>query len=62
MEDASIFIDELLLCSLRFLSFIIRSPSQDSIANAGGALVVASLQLATGIRPVGRKAHNASPA
>jgi hypothetical protein len=40
-------------CSLRFLSFI---RSQDSIAN--GALVIARLQLATGIRPVGRKAHN----
>ncbi len=45
-------------CSLRFLSFI-RSGSQDSIAN--GALVIARLQLATGIRPVGRKAHNAGP-
>ncbi len=36
-------------CSLRFLSFI---RSQDSIAN--GALVIARLQLATRIRPVGR--------
>jgi hypothetical protein len=42
-------------CSLRFLSF-----TQDSIAN--GALVIARLQLATGIRPVGRKAHNAAAA
>ncbi len=57
MEDASIFIAELLLCSLRFLSFI---RSQDSIAN--GALVIARLQLATGIRLVGRKAHNGRPA
>jgi hypothetical protein len=40
-------------CSLRFLSFI---RSQDSIAN--GALVIARLQLANGIRPVGRTAHN----
>jgi hypothetical protein len=47
---------ELLLRSLRFLSFI---RSQDSIAN--GALVIARLQLAIGIRPVGRKAHNAGP-
>jgi hypothetical protein len=57
MEDASIFIAELrdfFSCSLRFLSFI---RSQDSIAN--GALVIARLQLATGIRSVaGRKAHN----
>jgi hypothetical protein len=43
-------------CSLRFLSFI---RSQDPIAN--GALVIARLQLATGIRPVGRKAHNEFP-
>jgi hypothetical protein len=59
MEDASIFIAELLLRSLRFkfLSFI---RSQDSIAN--GALVLARLQLAIGIRPVGRKAHNGRPA
>ncbi len=69
-RDASIFrviAAELLLsgCSLRFLSFkfIRRRPaageSQDSIAN-GAALVIARLQLATGIpgRPVGRKAHN----
>ena len=35
--------------SLRVLSFI---SSQDSIAN--GALVIARLQLVTGIRPVGR--------
>jgi hypothetical protein len=40
-------------CSLLLLSFI---RSQDSIAN--GALVIARLQLTTGIRPVGRKAHN----
>ncbi len=39
--------------SLRFLRFI---RSQDSIAY--GALGIACLQLATGIRPVGRKAHN----
>ncbi len=59
MEDASIFIAEVLLSgrSLRFLSFI---RSQDSIAN--GTLVIARLQLATGIRPVGRKAHNGRPA
>ncbi len=38
--------------SLRFLSFI---RSQDSIAN--GALVIARLQLVTGIPPVGRKAQ-----
>jgi hypothetical protein len=44
-------------CSLRLLSFI---RSQDSIAN--GALVIARLQLTTGIRPVGRKAHNGRPA
>jgi hypothetical protein len=61
MEDASIFIAELLqgACSLRSLRFI---RSQDSIAN--GTLVIARLQLATGIRPVGRKAHwhNGCPA
>ena len=59
VEDASIFIAGLLLRSLRFLSFI---SSQDSIAN--GALVIARLQPATGIRPVtvGRKAHNGRPA
>jgi hypothetical protein len=62
MEDASVFIAELLLRSLRFLSFI---RSQDSIANS--ALVIARLQLATGImiRPVtvtvGRKARNVRP-
>ncbi len=44
-------------CSLWFLSFIC---SQDSIATSDGALVIARLQLATGIRPVGRKAHNES--
>jgi hypothetical protein len=46
----------LLLClSPTFLSCP-RLRSQDSIAN--GALVIARLQLATGIRPVGRKAQN----
>ncbi len=42
MEDArSIFIPELLLRSLRFLSFI---SSQDSIANLNGALVIAAIR------------------
>ncbi len=66
MEDASIFIAELLLRSLQFLSFI---RSQDSITYGPGALlrvrlvrVIARLQLAIGIRPVGRKAHNGRPA
>jgi hypothetical protein len=59
MEDlyASIFIAELLLCSLPFLSFI---RSQDSIDNSALVTGIARLQLATGIRPVGRKAHNDS--
>jgi hypothetical protein len=43
--------------SLRTLSFI---SSKDSIAN--GALVIARLQLVSGIRPIGRKAHNGRPA
>jgi hypothetical protein len=43
-------------CVLRFLGFI---RSQDLIAN--GALVIARLQLATGIRPVGPEGHNAGP-
>ncbi len=47
MDDASIFIAEVLLpFSPSFIS------SQDSIAN--GTLVIARLQLVTGIRPVGR--------
>jgi hypothetical protein len=54
MEDASILIAELLLCSLRFLSFI---RSQDSIQAANGALGHGHCPFATtGIRPVGRKA------
>jgi hypothetical protein len=52
---ASIFIAELLLRSLRFLSFI---RSQVSMANGALRLVIARLQLAIDIRPVGRKAHH----
>jgi hypothetical protein len=53
MEDASIFIAELLL----LFSAI---PELYPLSGFDcGALVIARLQLATGIRPVGRKAHNA---
>ena len=49
MEDSSIFIAEVLL---PFSPNPELFSSQDSIAN--GALVIARLQLVTGIRPVGR--------
>ncbi len=59
-EDASIFIAELLLL---FSAIPELYPLSGFDCYLNGALVtgIARLQLATGIRPVGRKAHNDVP-